>query len=158
MSDEPPVTVVREPTRVSYTVRAGAVTRAFLGALAERRLVGRRCPACEHVFVPPRGSCPTCAVALGEPVEVASVGTVTAFSVIRMPFEGQQLEPPYACAHVLLDGADVPLLHIVGEQDVGELRVGLRVEAVWAEVIEPTLASIRYFRPTGEPDRPPETG
>ena len=80
-------------------------------------------------------------------VELAQIGTVTAFSVIRIPFEGQVLEPPYACAHVLIDGADVPLLHILGECAVDAVAVGLRVEAVWAEQIEPTLASIRYFRP-----------
>jgi uncharacterized OB-fold protein len=67
--------------------------------------------------------------------------------VIRIPFEGQVLDPPYACAHVLIDGADVPLLHILGECPVDEVTVGLRVEAVWATELTPTLGSIRYFRP-----------
>jgi hypothetical protein len=79
-------------------------------------------------------------------------GTVTTFSVVRIPFEGQLLAPPYACAHVVLDGADVPLLHIIGECDVDLVRIGMRVEPVWASPIEPTLASVRYFRPVGEPD------
>jgi uncharacterized OB-fold protein len=143
---------MRAPTRVAYTVWAGSITADFLGTLQERRLVGRRCPACQKVYVPPRGSCPTCAEALTEHVPVAQVGTITAFSVVRIPFEGQALTPPYACAHILLDGADVPLLHIVGECDVDNVRVGLRVEAAWAEEMKPTLASIRYFRPTGEAD------
>jgi uncharacterized OB-fold protein len=86
-------------------------------------------------------------VALLEHVEVAQVGTVTAFSVIRIPFEGQVLQPPYACAHVVLDGADVPLLHILGECDVDTVCVGMRVVAVWVDDIQPTLASIRYFKP-----------
>ena len=32
--------------------------------------------------------------------------------------------------------------------------MGMRVEAVWApaEELRPTLESIKYFRPTGEPD------
>jgi hypothetical protein len=32
--------------------------------------------------------------------------------------------------------------------------MGMRVEAVWCDPAErkPTLESIRYFRPTGEPD------
>lgn len=149
MSEEA-VTLMRTPTRVQYTVWAGDMTADFLSALQEKRLVGRRCPTCRNVYVPPRGSCPTCAEALTDHVEVAQVGTVTAFSVVRIPFEGQALTPPYACAHVLLDGADVPLLHIVGECDVDDVRVGLRVEAIWDQKIEPTLASIRYFRPTDE--------
>lgn len=149
MSEE--ISRMRSPIRLEYTVWAGTVTETFLRALQQRRIVGRRCPSCEAVFVPPRSSCPTCAEAPGEEVEVAQVGTVTAFSVIRIPFEGQVLDPPYACAHVLLDGADTPLLHIIGECPVDDVRVGLRVAAVWAEIIEPTLASIRYFKPEQTP-------
>ena len=148
---EPPVTRMEAPIRIAYTVWAGQSTQHFLRALQEKRLLGARCGECGKVYVPPRGSCPTCGVAAGEWVEVDQVGTVTAFSVIRLPFQGQFLEPPYACAHVLLDGADVPLLHIVGECDVDAVCVGMRVEAIWADPIEPTLASIRYFRPVEQP-------
>ena len=149
MSD--PVTMLYAPTRVEYTVWAGSITRSFLEGILQKRLVGRRCPSCTKVYVPPRGACPLCGVALAEAVELPQIGTVTAFSVIRIPFHGQVLDPPYACAHVLIDGADVPLLHILGECDVDTVDVGMRVEAVWAEKPEPTLASIRYFRPlTGE--------
>jgi uncharacterized protein len=147
MADQEPVTMMRSPTRLEYTVWAGDITRDFLAGIMERKLIGKRCPGCRKVFVPPRGSCPTCGVAVTEAVELPQRGTVTAFSVIRIPFEGQVLDPPYACAHVMIDGADVPLLHILGECPVDEVAVGLRVEAVWVEKLEPTLASIRYFRP-----------
>jgi uncharacterized OB-fold protein len=146
MSREP-VTRMLVPTRIEYTVTAGQGTQHFLAALLEKRLLGARCGGCSKVYVPPRGSCPTCALPVSDWVEVSPVGTVTAFSVIRIPFEGQALDPPYACAHVLLDGADVPLLHILGGCDVETVQVGLRVEAVWADIMEPTLASIRYFKP-----------
>jgi len=147
MSENEPVTMMRAPTRLEYTVWAGSITRDFLRGIMEKKLIGRRCPGCAKVYVPPRGACPTCGVAVTEAVELPQIGTVTAFSVIRIPFEGQVLEPPYACAHVLIDGADVPLLHILGQCDVDSVDVGMRVEAVWAEQPEPTLASIRYFRP-----------
>lgn len=150
MADEEQVTMMRSPTRLEYTVWTGETTREFLQGILQRKLIGKRCPVCAKVFLPPRGSCPTCAVAVTEPVELPQSGTVTAFSVIRIPFEGQVLEPPYACAHVMIDGADVPLLHILGECPVDDVRVGLRVEAVWAEKLEPTLASILYFRPITE--------
>ena len=152
MSD--PITRFKSPTRLAYEVFAGAVTTRFLDAILEGRLEGRRCPACEKVYVPPRGACPTCAEELDGAIDVGPKGTVTTFSVIRIPFEGQILTPPYACAHILLDGADVPLLHIVGGCDVENVRIGMRVEPVWAEEIRPTLASVRYFHPTDEPDVP----
>ena len=147
-----PVTRFEAPTRIDYRVAAGATTQAFLRGVMARKLLGSRCPDCTKVYIPPRGSCPTCAVAPEAMIELSQTGTVTTFSVIRLPFEGQVLDPPYACAHVLLDGADVPLLHIVGECDPDEVRMGMRVTAVWADTLEPTLASVRYFRPVDEPD------
>lgn len=149
-----PITRMKAPTRLSYVVYAGTNTAQFLDAIIEGNLEGRRCPVCRKVYVPPRGSCPTCVVALEEAVPVGPGGTVTTFSVIRIPFEGQVLTPPYACAHILMDGADVPLLHIVGGCDVEVVRIGMRVGPVWAEELEPTLASICYFHPIDEPDVP----
>lgn len=152
-----PVRGFRSPTRLAYTVTAGATTADFLRGILNRELIGRRCPSCEKIFLPPRGSCPTCGVRTTEQVALSQKGTVTTFSVIRIPFEGQVLAPPYAAAHILLDGGDTPLLHIVGDCDVDKVRMGMRVEAVWAEDIQPTLASVRYFRPIDEPDAPYES-
>lgn len=150
MSD--PVTRFKAPVRLDYTVTAGSVTADFLEAILQKKLVGRRCPKCECVYLPPRSACPTCAVITTEQVPVGPGGTVTTFSVIRFPFEGQVLEPPYACAHILLDGTDTPLLHIVGNCDVDEMRMGMRVVAKWADELIPSLAAVRYFEPSGEPD------
>jgi hypothetical protein len=38
---------------------------------------------------------------------------------------------------------------------VEDVHIGMRVEAVWVDDADlgPTLESIRYFRPNGEPDR-----
>ena len=149
-----PVTLLRTPTCLAYQVTAGEVTTRFLTAIMERKLVGQRCPACRKVYIPPRGSCPTCAVPTAQAVAVGPCGTVTTFSIVRLPFEGQLLDPPYACAHVVMDGADVPLLHIIGECAVEHVRIGMRVEAVWAAELAPTLASVRYFRPVDQPDVP----
>ena len=149
-----PVTRLKAPVRLEYLVKAGDNTVGFLQGILEKKLIGKRCPSCRKVYMPPRGSCPICVVAMVEPVEVAQKGTVTTFSIVRFPFEGQVLTPPYACAHILLDGADVPLLHVVGDCDVDTVRMGMRVEAVWAEDIQPTLASVRYFVPIDEPDTP----
>jgi uncharacterized protein len=139
------------PIKLDYTIQAGNEMSAFLLALEDRRIVGRRCPGCEAVFVPPRGGCTVCSLPAGDEVQVAEVGTVTTFCIINIPFEGQMLEPPYVCAAVLLDGSDLPLFHLIGGLPVEEARMGMRVKAVWGDPA-PTLASIRYFAPTGEPD------
>ena len=40
------------------------------------------------------------------------------------------------------------------EVPADQVRIGMRVEAVWRDDadIEPTLESIKHFRPNGEPD------
>ena len=42
----------------------------------------------------------------------------------------------------------------IQEIPADQVRIGMRVEAVWRDDadIEPTLESIKWFRPTGEPD------
>jgi hypothetical protein len=60
---------------------------------------------------------------------------------------------PYVYASILLDGADIPLLHLV-DVPAAEARMGMRVKAEWAAPADrkPTLESIRWFVATGEPD------
>ena len=65
---------------------------------------------------------------------------------------------PYVAAHILLDGADIPFFSLVQEVDAENVRMGMRVEAVWAPREEwgTTFANIRYFKPLDEPDVPYE--
>ena len=153
------VTEIITPVGLEYTHTAGRAQRRFLGALMEGRILGQRCPACTRVYVPARNSCPTCAVATEEEVEVADEGTVTSFCIVNLPFYGQAVDIPYVCASVLLDGADIPFFFLLAETPVEEVHMGQRVKAVWAPVEERGYGydNIRYFKPSGEPDAPFES-
>jgi uncharacterized OB-fold protein len=148
--------VVSRPVRLDYTFTAGAALSRFLTSIEQKRIIGRRCPQCVKVYVPARGSCPTCGVATAEEVEVAHRGTVTTFCIVNIPFPGMAVKPPFAAASVLLDGADIAIFHLLQDVPVEDVRMGLRVEAVWkpATEMEMSMESIAYFRPTGEPDAP----
>ena len=154
MSD--PVRRITAPVRLDYTVAAGRDLARFLSAIAEGRFVGKRCPDCRKVYVPPRGGCPTCGVPMHEDVELRDSGTVTTFCVVNVPYEGQTMKLPYVYASVLLDGADIPFAHLIHGIEAADVRMGLRVRAEWAAAEErrPTMESILCFRPTGEPDAP----
>jgi uncharacterized protein len=144
---------IRErPIKLGYTFFAGTAQSRFLKGITEGRILGERCPSCGKVYVPPRGSCPTCGIATAEQVQLSGTGTVTTYCVVNIPFAGQAVECPYVSASVVLDGADIPLFALIQEADAHEVRMGMRVEAVWADELQPTFESIRYFRPTGEPD------
>jgi uncharacterized OB-fold protein len=149
-----PVRSIRTPIRIEYTYTAGHAASRFLHSVAEGRLVGQRCPVCQRVYVPPRGSCPTDAVPTEEEVELPDTGTVTTFCVVRVPFKGMKVELPYVSAQILLDGAHIALMHLVSGVPAEEVRMGMRVKAKWKPREEwgPTLENILWFEPTGEPD------
>lgn len=149
-----PVRSIRAPARLVYRFPAGSAQSRFLRGIASGKILGQRCPQCRKVYVPPRGACAADGVATKEEVQVADRGTVTTFCVVNVPFYGQKIKIPYVSATILLDGADIGLMHLIQEVEAEKVHMGMRVEAVWAPPEErgPTLESIRYFRPTGEPD------
>jgi uncharacterized protein len=150
---------IRTPARLDYEFTAGRATTRFLKGVAQRKLLGQRCPVCQKVYVPPRGACPTDGVPTEEEVELAHTGTVTSFCVVNVQFYGQAMDLPYVSALILLDGADLPIMHLIQEVPYDQVHMGMRVEALWVDDDElgPTLESIRYFRPNGEPDAPWES-
>jgi len=149
-----PVEIVT--TAVSLTVQHSASPQetTYLLGLEQGKLIGQRCPVCSKVYIPPRGACPVDGVPTSENVELADRGIVTTFCVVNVPFMGQKIKPPYVAAYVLLDGADIALMHLILECDAADVRMGMRVEAKWRPREEwvPGLQNIEYFRPTGEPD------
>jgi uncharacterized OB-fold protein len=62
-------------------------------------------------------------------------------------------------AAVLIDGADIPFQHLILGCEPGEVRMGMRVSAVWRPPGHwgTTSENISHFRPTGEPDAPYES-
>ncbi|MFF2008360.1 Zn-ribbon domain-containing OB-fold protein [Streptomyces sp. NPDC058195] len=143
-----PVTGIVTPARLDYRYTPGRAQSAYLGALAQRRIVGERCPSCHKVYVPPRGACPTCGVATTEQVEVGPRGTVTTFCIVNIKAKNLDIEVPYVYAHVALDGADLALHARIGGIPYDQVRMGLRVEPVWTE----GGRHPDHYRPTGEPD------
>lgn len=153
---EEPVTSIITPTYTSYTYTPGPSAQRFLRAIAEGRFIGETCPQCNKVYAPPGGACARCGVATEGEVEVADRGTVITFCIVRVPSENIDLELPYCAAQILLDGADIPFFGLIQECPWEDVRMGMRVGAVWKPEAEwgPSAENIRYFKPTGEPDIP----
>ncbi len=153
------VTQIVTPVRLAYDYAASPEESRFFRGLAEGRILGQRCPTCHKVYVPPRGACPVDGVPTTDEVELPDRGTVTTFCIVNVPFLGQKIVPPYVSAYVLLDGADIAFLHLILDADADEVRMGMRVEAVWRPRDEwgTTIENISHFRPTGEPDADYET-
>ncbi|KQY64322.1 MULTISPECIES: Zn-ribbon domain-containing OB-fold protein [unclassified Nocardioides] len=142
------------PVNLDYTYAASPEESAFFRGLEQGRILGQRCPACGKVYVPPRGACPVDGVPTTDEVELPGTGTVTTFCIVNVPFLGQKITPPYVSAYVLLDGADIAFLHLILGIEASEVRMGMRVEAVWRPRDEwgTTVENISHFAPTDEPD------
>ena len=146
------------PTKLVYTWRATGAQADFLSHIAEGKLIGQKCPECGKVYCPPSGNCARCGVETTERVDVQDRGTVTTFCIVRVPSQNIDVKLPYCAANILLDGSDMPFTALLQECEAEDVRIGMRVEAVWKDKKEwgPTFENIDYFRPTGEPDVPVE--
>ena len=152
--DRDPVTVQVTPSSIEIQHTASLPESAFLRGLEEGKLLGARTGKDGKVYFPPKEADPATGLELDNFLELPDKGTVTTFAIINIPFAGQRIKPPYVAAYVLLDGADIAFLHLIQEIDATEVRMGMRVQAVWKPPEEwgPGIDNIEYFKPTGEPD------
>jgi uncharacterized OB-fold protein len=141
------------PFTSDYLIRAGKALSVHLRGLAEGKLIGLR-GSSGNVYVPPTGADPITGDALGEVVELEPVGTVVRYCVVNIPVRGQAVKVPFAAADVLIDGSDTPVMALIQGIDHGQVRLGLRVRAVWVDEAElaPSMSSIKWFEPSGEAD------
>ena len=153
---ETPVKLVETEVRLPYHYVAGDYRARYLRALKEKRILGSKCSQTGKVFVPPVQSSPESLAPCHQFVEVKDRGMVTTFCMVNIPVIGRTLELPYCVANIALDGADVSIYGLIQECPAEQVRMGMRVEAVWKSDAERQgdHEDIQYFRPTGEPDAP----
>jgi uncharacterized OB-fold protein len=152
------ITGIDVPIYLKYNFTAGTAAARFLAQVKRGQLTGQRCPGCEQVYIPPRGSCPACGVPTQEEVEVADKATVESFTIVSIPIPNNPIQPPYIIANLVADGANISFLHLISECVNEDVHIGQRVQAVWKPESEWDYAmdNIRYFKPIDEPDVPVE--
>ena len=167
-----PVKFMEQMVSLEYKVRASPLGKAYAERLRQGKITGHKCPQCGLVQTPPSGFCAICVVPTSyeeHGVELADRGTITSFTVVApIQYRGQQERDRYATASILLDGADGTTGgQRIEEIPLDEIRMGMRVEAVWVPEAErgageggrgrATMGgAISHWRPTGEPDTPLE--
>ncbi len=156
---EKPVPTLEKNLHLPYHYVAGDCRARYLRALKEKKILGSRCSKTGKVLVPPMITSPESFAPASELVEISDRGVVTTFCIVNIPVMGRKLELPYVVASIALDGADISISNLIQECKPEEVRMGMRVAAVWKPDGERRgdHEDILYFRPTGESDVPLES-
>jgi len=135
--------------RLPYTWHVGKVGSKFYQEIKDNcKIWGIKCSKCKRVFVPPRETCPRCYCDMDEWVELSDTGTLLTYTVTRYAVPGiQPQKPPFALGIIKLDGASTGMVHLLGEINLNDLSVGLKVKAVFRDVREGNYLDIKYFKP-----------
>ncbi len=130
----------------TYTRSTGPVVGRFLTALKARQLLGNR-GSDGKVYSPPVEYDPVTAEPLAEFVDLADTGTVQTWVWISEPRDKHLLDKPFAFALINIDGADVPMLHIVDAKSESAMATGMKVKVRWAESTRGHITDIACFEP-----------
>ena len=140
--------------QLGYTNYAGPVRSRFLMELRDnKRIMGIRCSQCDLVYVPPRPNCTRCLNNLDEWVEVSDKGTVITYTNVYSLEPMHKKEIPFVFGIIQLDGADTGLVHFLSEivpervRTSEQLKIGMRVQAVFKETRTGSILDIDYFKP-----------
>lgn len=126
---------------------AGKIGSRFIISLRDdKKILGMKCEKCGKVFIPPREYCEHCQTKLDENwIELSSEGEITNFTVVNYNDKHLPAKAPYVLAQIKLQGADTPLTHIISGADPEDIRIGVRVKAVFAEKTVNTIMEIDHF-------------
>ena len=134
-----------------YAWDAGVAIGRYLRELKAGRLFGVRCDECRRIVIPPRNFCEWCFLPMDNWVHLPDTGTVNTFSLCYVTWDMQYLEDPQIPAVIDIDGTrpSVGIMHMLGEVEPDDVKIGMKVQAVWkpAEEREGSILDIKYFKP-----------
>ena len=128
---------------------AGQVGSKFIISLRDaNKILGVKCPKCKKVYIPPREYCEKDFTKLSENwVELGNEGVIRNYTVVNYNDKHLPRRAPYVLALIQVDGADTPFAHIVDGPDMTEVKIGMRVKAVFAVKTTNTIMDIDHFEP-----------
>lgn len=136
-----------------YRWDTGYAVGRYLEGLKNGKILGVVCRRCKRKLVPPRSFCELCFVPIDEWIELKDTGTVNTFSISYVSMDVTRLKEPEIPAVIEIDGASpgVGILHKLGEVRPQDVKIGMKVRAVWKpeKEREGAITDILYFKPAG---------
>ena len=122
-------------------------SRFYISLRDKRKILGSSCKKCNKTFWPPRSICTFCFSELKKTVEIGPLGTLETFTVVTYDEPIHPRKAPFIYGIVKLDGADTGMAHLIDEVDFEEVRIGMRVQPVFAKERKGNILDIQYFKP-----------
>jgi uncharacterized protein len=137
-----------------YAWETGIGIGSYLAALKNGVILGSHCKICRKIVLPPRIVCEWCFHPMDEYVPLKDTGIINTFSLCYVTWDVQRIKNPQIPAVIDIDGAS-PLhgiMHMLGEIDPQDVKIGMRVKAVWkpANKRQGSINDILYFKPIKE--------
>ena len=128
---------------------AGRVGSKFIISLRDsKKILGVRCPECKKVYVPPMEYCENDMTNIAENwVELGNEGLIVNYTVVNYNDKHLPRKAPYILAMIKLVKADTPLVHIVEDIESEQVKIGIRVRAVFSDKTTNTIRDIDHFEP-----------
>jgi len=84
---------------------------------------------------------------MDEWVAVGDQGTLMTYTVVHQAEPTYPVEAPFIYGIIKLDGADTGMAHIIDGVNPENIRIGMRMQAVFKDERVGSILDIKYFRP-----------
>lgn len=148
------VLTLKYKPNLKYAWDNGVAIGKYLEELKNGKIIAKKCNKCQRIMIPPRMFCELCFRSTDDWVYVKDTGIINTFSISYVHWDASRIkegEQPYLPAVIEIDNASkgMGILHLLGEVIPNEVKIGMRVKAVWKPVEERTgaITDIKYFKP-----------
>jgi uncharacterized OB-fold protein len=134
------------PVTSRYTF--GVAGEKFYRAIKdEGKILGTKCNSCDRTYVPATLFCERCLQELDSWIEVGNEGEVYTYTLLYEDLDGNRKQDPDIIAFISI--GEGGLVHRLGEIEIDDLMIGMRVEAVFKPKSERegSIQDISHFRP-----------
>ena len=146
----------KDKPNLKYAWDNGVAVGRYLAELKNGKIIGKKCHVCKRVLVPPRLFCELCWRPTDEWTYVKDTGRILTYVVSHVNWDASRVkkgERYHTPAVIELDGAgkDQAILHLIDEIEPYDLRIGMKVKAVWKKPEERigAITDIKYFKVIG---------
>jgi acetyl-CoA C-acetyltransferase len=137
-----------------YAWDNGAALTTYLDGFKQGKIRGSHCDTCGRMMIPARAFCETCNLRdIHDYYDLPDTGTVQTFTLSNVDWDSSPLPRGKVniFAVIAIDGAteDMGLFHRLGEVKPKDVKIGMKVKAVWKPASERvgSVLDLKYFRP-----------